>query len=97
MFISTLEDLVYKYQFDSFDDSYVYVNYNFTYSTDNPTDTEAYDVDVQSITAGDSSTDLQFIIDPKVFDRIVDKIIDSEQNHRANSLDDDEEDDYYEQ
>ena len=92
MYITTLEDLVYKYQFDSFDESFVFVNYNFTYNLDHPLSTEDYDIDVQSITAGDSGTDLQFIIDPKIFDKIVHRIIDTQQSHFYMSGDED----YYE-
>lgn len=89
MYITTLEDLVYKYQFDSFDESFVYVNYNFTYAVNNPLSTEDYDIDIQSITAGDSSTDLQFIIDKKILDKISHTIIDAQQTHFYMSGDED--------
>ena len=89
MYISKLEDLVYKYQFDSFEDSFVFVNYNFSFNVDNVLDTEDYDIDIQSITAGDSGTDLQFIIDSKIYDKIINRIIDTQQNHISANWDDD--------
>ena len=89
MYISKLEDLVYKYQFDSFEDSFVFVNYSFSFNVDNVLDTEDYDIDIQSITAGDSGTDLQFIIDSKIYDKIINRIIDTQQNHISANWDDD--------
>ena len=89
MFIEVHKDLVYKYKFDSYDDSFLFINYDFSYDIDNPTATEDYDIDVQSITAVDSSIDLQFIIEGKIFDRIVNNIIDLLQEHYLNSLGDD--------
>ena len=89
MYISKLEDLVYKYQFDSFEDSFVFVNYNFSFNVDNVLDTEDYDIDIQSITAGDSGTDLQFIIDSKIYDKIINRLIDTQQNHISANWDDD--------
>ena len=89
MYISKLEDLVYKYQFDSFEDSFVFVNYSFSFNVDNVLDTEDYDIDIQSITAGDSGTDLQFIIDSKIYDKIINRLIDTQQNHISANWDDD--------
>ena len=89
MYISKLEDLVYKYQFDSFEDSFVFVNYSFSFNVDNVLDTEDYDIDIQSITAGDSGTDLQFIIDSQIYDKIINRLIDTQQNHISANWDDD--------
>ena len=70
MSIEVHKDLVYKYQFDSYDDSFLFITYDFYYDINNPTATDDYDIDIQSITAVDSSIDLQFIIEGKIYDMI---------------------------
>ena len=89
MYTTEEKDQIHKYWFDSFPDSFLFVNYNFIYLTDDALNTEDYDIDILSITAGDSSVDLQFLLHSKMIDRIVNNILDFKQEELAERLDED--------